>query len=215
LKLGHGGYIFTDSTKALSAIKTGNKATSCRAILRDISLLLRQRTRWSQLPKLAWSPGHKGIPSNEKANTVARQATAVQGEPSAPVDERIQELKGVLQLIEKDRSDNPTLTRRHRNVGQYTWQLDQALPGKHTLALYGNISSEEASVLIQARTGHGRLNKSLYRLKIADTADCQCGEGEESIQHVLLYCPTWAAERVALQTAAGDRWGDVSYLLGG
>jgi hypothetical protein len=44
----------------------------------------------------------------------------VQGEPSAPVDERIQELKGVLQLIEKDRSDNPTLTRRHRNVGQYT-----------------------------------------------------------------------------------------------
>jgi ribonuclease HI len=117
LKLGHGGYIFTDSTKALSAIKTGNKAISCRAILRDISLLLRQRTRWSQLSKLAWSSGHKGIPSNEKANTVARQATAVQGEPSAPVDERIQELKGVLQLIEKDRSDNPTLTRRHRNVG--------------------------------------------------------------------------------------------------
>jgi hypothetical protein len=105
LKLGHGGYIFTDSTKALSVIKTGNKATSCRAILRDISLLLRQRTRWSQLPKLAWSPGHKGIP------------TAVQGEPLAPVDERIQELKGVLQLIEKDRSNNPTLTRRHRNVG--------------------------------------------------------------------------------------------------
>jgi ribonuclease HI len=85
LQLGHGGYIFTDSTKALSAIKTGNKATSCRAILRDISLLLRQRAGWSQLPRLAWSPGHKGIPSNEKANTVARQATAVQGEPSAPV----------------------------------------------------------------------------------------------------------------------------------
>jgi hypothetical protein len=109
--------IFIDSTKALSAIKTGNKATSCRAILRDISLLLRQRTRWSQLPKLVWSPGHKGIPSNEKANTIVRQAIAMQGEPSALVDERIQELKGVLQLIEKDISDNPTLTRRHRNVG--------------------------------------------------------------------------------------------------
>jgi hypothetical protein len=112
--------IFIDSTKALSAIKTGNKATSCRAILRDISLLLRQRTRWSQLPKLVWSPGYKGIPSNEKANTIVRQAIAMQGEPSALVDERIQELKGVLQLIEKDISDNMTLTRRHRNVGQYT-----------------------------------------------------------------------------------------------
>jgi ribonuclease HI len=214
LQLGYGGYISTDSTKALAAIRAGNKAISCRAILRDISRLLCQRARSYQLPRLAWSPGHKGIPGNEKANTVARQATAVQGEPTAPVDERIRELKGVLQLMEKDRSDNPTLTRRHRNVGQYTWQLDRALPGKHTLALY-NISSEEASVLIQMRTGHCRLNQSLHRLRIVDTADCQCGEGEESIQYVLLHCPRWTAARAELQAAAGDRWGDVSYLLGG
>ena len=60
-----------------------------------------------------------------------------------------------------------------------------------------------------------RLNKSLHRLKIVDTADCQCGEGEESIQHVLLHCPRWTAARVQLQAVAGDRWGEVSYLLGG
>jgi hypothetical protein len=75
--------------------------------------------------------------------------------------------------------------------------LDQALPGKHTLTLY-NISSEEASVLIQAHTGFSRLNKSLHRLKIVDTADCQCSEGEELIQHVLLYCPRWVAVRAEL-----------------
>ena len=215
LKLGHSTWFFTDSTKALAAIQAGNKAKSCRAILRDISLLLRQRADSNCPTRLAWCPGHKGITGNEKANTVARQATAVQGKPTAPVDERIRELAGVLQLIEKDRSDNPILTRSHRRFGQYTWQLDQALPGKHTLALYGNISSEEASVLIQARSGHCRLNQSLYRLKIVDTADCQCGEGEETIQHVLLHCPRWAAARVELQVAAGDRWGEVSYLLGG
>lgn len=216
LRLGQGNYIFSDSTRALTAISRGNKATSCRAILQDISLLLRQRaSSTQQLPKLAWSPGHKGIPGNERANTVARQATAEQGHPTAPVDERIQELPGVLQLIERDRSENPTPTRSHKHVGHYTWQLDQALPGKHALALYNNVSSEEASVLIQARTGHCRLNQSLYRLKVVDTADCQCGEGEESIQHVLLHCPRWTAARVQLQAAAGDRWGDVSYLLGG
>jgi ribonuclease HI len=110
-----GGYVFTDSTKALAAIRAVNKSTSCRAILRDISRLLRQRARCYQLPRLAWSPGHKGIPSNENANTVARQATAVQSEPTAPVDEKIRE------LMEKDRSANPTLTRSHRNIGQYTW----------------------------------------------------------------------------------------------
>jgi hypothetical protein len=137
------------------------------------------------LPRSAWSPGHKGIPVNEKANTVAGQATAVLDEPTDPVDERIRKLKGALQLIEKNRSDNSTLTKRYSTVGQYTWQLDQALPCKHTLAIY-SISSEEASVLIQARTGNCRLNQGLYRLKIMDTANCQCGDGEESIQYVLL-----------------------------
>jgi hypothetical protein len=110
---------------------------------------------------------------------------------------RDQELKGALQLIEKDRSDNLTLTKRYSTVSQYTWQLDQALPGKHTLALY-SISSAEASVLIQARTGHCRLNQSLYRLKIVDTANCQCSDGEESIQYVSLYCPRWTASRAEL-----------------
>jgi hypothetical protein len=103
----------------------------------------------------------------------------------------------VLQLIEKDKRDNPIPLKSYSTVNQYTWQLDQALPSKHTLALY-NISSEEASVLIQARTRFSRLNKSLHRLKIADTAECQCGEGEESIQHVLLHCLRWAAARAEL-----------------
>jgi hypothetical protein len=34
--------------------------------------------------------------------------------------------------------------------GQYTWKLDQALSGQHTLRLYGVFSSEQASILIQA-----------------------------------------------------------------
>jgi hypothetical protein len=53
-------------------------------------------------------------------------------------------------------------------------------------------------MLIQIRTGYCRLNQSLHRLKIVDTADCQCGEGEESIQHVLLHCLRWTAARAEL-----------------
>jgi hypothetical protein len=37
-----------------------------------------------------------GIPGNEEAHAVARQATAVQGKLTAPVDKRIRELKGVI-----------------------------------------------------------------------------------------------------------------------
>jgi hypothetical protein len=171
LQLGMRCYIFSDSTKALSAIRSGNRVTSYHAILRDISILICQKTRDNWPLRIPWSPRHRGIHGIEEANTAARQATATQSKPTAPVEKRIRELKGVLQLIEEDRRDNSTPSKSYRTVGQYTWPLDQALPGKHTLALY-NISSEEASVLIQARTKFYRLNKSLYRLKIVYTADC-------------------------------------------
>jgi hypothetical protein len=59
------------------------------------------------------------------------------------------------------------------------------------------------------------LNQSLYRLRIVDTADCQYGKGKESIQHVLLYYLRWTTARAELQVVVGDRWGDMSYLLGG
>jgi hypothetical protein len=42
------------------------------------------------------------------------------------------------------------------------------------------------------------LNKSLYRLKIVDTADCECSKGKELIQYVLLYCLRWATTRAKL-----------------
>jgi hypothetical protein len=41
LQLGMSYYIYSNSTKALSAIRIGNKAASYRVILRDISLLIR------------------------------------------------------------------------------------------------------------------------------------------------------------------------------
>jgi ribonuclease HI len=88
--------IFTNSIKALSAIKAGNRATSGRAILQDISILIRQKTQDNWHLRIAWIPRHYRILGNEEANTVARQATATKGKPTAPVERRIRELKGVL-----------------------------------------------------------------------------------------------------------------------
>jgi hypothetical protein len=38
---------------------------------------------------------------------------------------------------------------------------------------------------------------------------------DETVAHVLLRCPLWAGIRLAMKEAAGRRWGDLSYLLGG
>jgi hypothetical protein len=92
--------------------------------------------------------------------------------------------------------------------------MDKALPGKHTLQMYGSLTSDQVAILIQARTGHCRLNQYLSRTGVVEEARCSCGHDEETIRH-LLSCPRWTDERRELSKSVGDRSGDVSYLLGG
>ncbi|GIZ36535.1 hypothetical protein CKM354_000000600 [Cercospora kikuchii] len=99
--------------------------------------------------------------------------------------------------------------------GRYTYAIDSALPGRHTLQLYGALTREDAGILAQARTGHAHLREYLARTRQLESAVCECGSGVESVKYVILHCPLWASPRGALREAAGDSWGDVSFLLGG
>jgi hypothetical protein len=121
----------------------------------------------------------------------------------------------VIRLINRDRSEDPNSFDTTRLPGQYTWKMHQALLGKHTLQLYGSLTSDQASILMHARTGHCRLNQYLSRAGLRDDAKCRCGDDDETIKHVLLLCPRWADKHRELRAAAGDRSGDMPYLLGG
>jgi hypothetical protein len=75
--------------------------------------------------------------------------------------------------------------------------------------------SEHLSILIQVRTGHCRLNKSLFKKNLRGSARCGCGRGDGTIERVLLLCPNWNGEWVYLCESVGDRCNDVPFLLGG
>jgi hypothetical protein len=165
--------------------------------------------------RFRWSPGHSDIIGIKEVDEAARTESNREGKPTAPVPERVREVSGVIRLINENRSKDRTALDTTSMPGRYTWKMDQALPGKHTLQLYGSLMSDQASILIQARTGHCRLNQNLARGGIVDSAKCECGNDEETVRHVILSCPQWAEARRVLRAAAGDRWGDVPYLLGG
>jgi ribonuclease HI len=207
--------IFSDSQQALRAISAGNAARSSRALLRSIAEYANTLIHAGVDLQFRWLPGHEGIIGNEEADEAAKEASSQVGKPTAPAQERVREIAGVIRLINRDRSEDPTPFDTSTLPGQYTWKMDQALPGKHTLQLYGSLTSEQASILIQARTGHCRLNQYLSRAGIVDEAKCECGGEEETIRHIILACPKWAEYRSVLREAADDRWGDVPYLLGG
>jgi hypothetical protein len=101
------------------------------------------------------------------------------------------------------------------HTGSYTWKLDGALPSPHIATVYNALSAEEASILAQCRTGHSRLKSDLYRMKLVDSAGCECGATRETIKHVIYECPLLREDRQIAIEAVGHRWRDLSYILGG
>jgi len=207
--------VFSDSHQALRAIQAGNDARTGRALLKRIVERVETLGKDGREVRFRWSPGHEGVVGNEEANDAAQEASSREGRPTALVRERVREAAGVIRLINRDRSEDPTLFDTTRLPGQYTWKMDQALPGKHTLQMYKSLISDQAAILIQARTGHCKWNQYLSRTGVVDEARCSCGFDEETIRHLLLSCPRWTDERRKLRRTVGDRSGDVPYLLGG
>ncbi|KAJ6105337.1 hypothetical protein N7523_010147 [Penicillium sp. IBT 18751x] len=101
------------------------------------------------------------------------------------------------------------------NIGRHVKRVDAALPGKHTRQLYDRLSWKEASVLAQLRTGMARLNGYLYRINVAETDQCACGQAKETVDHFLFRCRKWTAHRTDMLQCTDTHRGNISFYLGG
>ena len=81
--------------------------------------------------------------------------------------------------------------------------------------VYSQLTSDEASTLMQARSGHNALNEHRNRQRIADSPLCECGRGDETVAHILHQCILWDEYRRDLIHEIGPRWNDTSFLLRG
>ncbi|EED12024.1 conserved hypothetical protein [Talaromyces stipitatus ATCC 10500] len=99
-------------------------------------------------------------------------------------------------------------------VGKHVKRVDAALLGKHTQQLYDRLSWKEASVLAQLRTGMARLNGYLYRINVAQTDQCACGQARETVEHFLFRCQKWTAYRTEMLQCTNTYRGNISFFLG-
>ena len=112
--------VFSDSHQALRAIQAGNDARAGQALLETIAESIDALSKVGIDARFRWSPGHEGVVGNKEANDAAWEASSQEGKPTAQARERVREVAGVIRLINRDRSENPTLFDTTRLPGQYT-----------------------------------------------------------------------------------------------
>jgi hypothetical protein len=114
-------------------------------------------------------PSDRGICGVAEAKQAAKSVIDNGSELTAVPAERVRELSGVLRLVKPERAKGLHTNNDDACVKYYTWKMDKAWSGEHTLRLYGALSSDEASTLVQARTEHCGLSACLFRTKLADS----------------------------------------------
>jgi hypothetical protein len=76
-------------------------------------------------------------------------------------------------------------------TGRLTRAIDGELPQKHTIKIYNTLSSPEAFIMAQLRTGHNRLKSYLFCFSLAEDDQCECGAASDTVRHLLLTCEKW------------------------
>ena len=102
-----------------------------------------------------------------------------------------------------------------RPLGLHLKQIITRNGNQHGPALYNRILNRNTCAkTIQLRTGHCGLNKYLHRFGIIDSASCECGSGQETVEHFLLECPLYRVQRSVLRNKVGGGRMRVDELLG-
>jgi ribonuclease HI len=165
--------ICSDSQSLLRALKHSTPDT---ADLRNILDNLRGNTY------IHWVPSHSKIPGNEIADIAAKEATKIDGTPTAVT---FGSAKSVIKRLIKDPS--PT-----HHVVKETYKHLQKKKEKNIIK-----SRKEAATLAQLRSGHC-LKLAAYRHRIDNTKSdiCpRCQEDTEDVKH-WLKCPANLQDRL-------------------
>ena len=123
---------------------------------------------------------------NLEVGGLAKRAAKVATEPGKAPDRQPRQAKAtILREMKLRIKANGALP---EGIGKHSKNVDAALLGKHTKAMYNTLKKKEASTLAQLRTGMARMNGYLHRIGASETDQCDCGTAKETVKHFLFLC---------------------------
>ena len=179
--------ILSDSRSALELL--GDQDAS-HPIAFFIKENLKRAKKENKDVKLFWVKAHAGIPGNERADELAKNAA--QNTRKAP---------------DYDECPISYIKRKAREATVETWnnRYVQSEKGKTTKVYLPTVtdayrvlkSVKLTPTLTQALTGHGGYGEYLAKYKLKDSAECECdSQKRETIIHLLTDCPILSRARM-------------------
>lgn len=204
--------LLSDCQEALRAVRRPARQSG-QGIIKELYKALHRLTRKGVAIKFQWVPGHAGIQGNEDCHQMATRALT----DSSPTQtfnwinwsSKQWHVRNTTQSYLQEQAPNRGVTNRSLRA------VDELSPARHVRMLYDKLTSQEALLFSQLRTGHSRLASFLAKIKAVDSDMCECGLGPETRQHFLFSCPRFTHLRGDLIKAMGQSFGELSIALGG
>lgn len=187
--------IFTDSLSIVQSLKTPpNSIYSNYNILeiRQKYLNFQKKNENSKII-IYWIPAHKGITGNELADTEAKFA-------AEQYPTRLKLPFSDLKLLYKSISMKDTLkliTDAGETKGQHYFQ-NYFTPCFKPWFKNKNLSRVEIVSICRFRSNHYNLKASLKKINVVEDTVCECGNEEQTLNHIIWQCPNYEKERTML-----------------